>query len=233
MSKYNLHKDMILKVATALGPELCKEVAFVGGSTTGLLLTDQLAKEQVRYTDDVDLIVSVMGYPGWVQLQEKLRDHGFKECMEDTVICRMQLGELQVDFMPDDDTLGFNNQWYKQALTTADEYKISDGVMIRLVSPEFFVATKLEAYKGRGNNDPLESRDIEDILNIIDGRDVLLKEIGQAPEDIKHFISEEFTHLLSHSLFEYAVQNKTNGDAGREDILFSRIEALANGTFSI
>ena len=233
MSKYNLHKDMILQVAKALGPELCQEVAFVGGSTTGLLLTDQLAKEQVRYTDDVDLIVSVMGYPGWILLQEKLRDHGFKESMEDTVICRMQLGELQVDFMPDDDTLGFSNQWYKQALATADEYEISEGVMIRLVSPEFFVATKLEAYKGRGNNDPLETRDIEDLLNIIDGRDALLEEIGQAPSEIKDFIALEFTSLLDNSLFEYAVQNKTNGDTGREEILFSRIEAIANGSFSI
>ena len=233
MSKYNLHKDMILKVAKALGPELCQEVAFVGGSTTGLLLTDQLAKEQVRYTDDVDLIVSVMGYPGWVLLQEKLRDHGFKESMEDNVICRMQLGELQVDFMPDDDTLGFSNQWYKQALATAGEYEISDGVMIRLVSPEFFVATKLEAYKGRGNNDPLESRDIEDLLNIIDGRDALLEEIGQAPSEIKDFIALEFTSLLDNSLFEYAVQNKTNGETGREEILFSRIEAIASGSFSV
>ena len=233
MSKYNLHKDMILQVAKALGPELCQEVAFVGGSTTGLLLTDQLAKEQVRYTDDVDLIVSVMGYPGWVLLQERLRGHGFKESMEDTVICRMQLGELQVDFMPDDDTLGFSNQWYKQALATADEYEISEGVMIRLVSPELFVATKLEAYKGRGNNDPLESRDIEDLLNIIDGRDALLEEIGQAPSEIKDFIALEFTSLLDNSLFEYAVQNKTNGDTGREEILFSRIEAIANGSFSI
>jgi predicted nucleotidyltransferase len=233
MSKYNLHKDMILQVAKALGPELCKEVAFVGGSTTGLLLTDQLAKEQVRYTDDVDLIVSVMGYPGWILLQEKLRDHGFKESMENTVICRMQLGELQVDFMPDDDTLGFSNQWYRQALATADEYEISDGVMIRLVSPEFFVATKLEAYKGRGNNDPLESRDIEDLLNIIDGRDALLEEIDQASGEIKDFIALEFTSLLGNGLFEYAVQNKTNGNAGREEILFSRIEAIASGSFSV
>jgi len=233
MSKYNLHKDMILQVAKALGPELCQEVAFVGGSTTGLLLTDQLAKEQVRYTDDVDLIVSVMGYPGWILLQEKLRDHGFKESMENTVICRMQLGELQVDFMPDDDTLGFSNQWYRQALATADEYEISAGVMIRLVSPEFFVATKLEAYKGRGNNDPLESRDIEDLLNIIDGRDALLEEISQAPSEIKDFIALEFTNLLDNSLFEYAVQNKTNGETGREEILFSRIEAIASGSFSV
>ena len=134
-----------------------------------------------------------------------------------------------VDFMPDDDTLGFSNQWYKQALLTADDYAITDNINIRLVSPVFFVATKLEAYKGRGNNDPLESRDIEDLLNIIDGREVLPEEIKQAHEKIKSFIAVEFTNLLNNHFFEYAVQNKTNGDAAREGILFTRIEAIASG----
>ncbi len=227
MSRHNLHKEMILKVAEALGPALCQEMAFVGGSTTGLLLTDDFAKEQVRYTDDVDLIVSVVGYAGWAQLQERLRQYGFTDSMEDTVICRMRLGELQVDFMPDDDTLGFSNQWYQQALTTAENYQLSDSVQIRLVTPAYFVATKLEAYKGRGNDDPLASRDMEDLLNIIDGREVLVNELSEADPLLTEFIGAEFTQLLSNDLFEYAVQSQANSDAAREAVLFKRIEAIA------
>ena len=35
-------------------------------------------------------------------------------------ICAMALGELWVDFMPDDPAiLGFSNRWYRQALDTA------------------------------------------------------------------------------------------------------------------
>ncbi|WP_324769874.1 hypothetical protein [Pokkaliibacter plantistimulans] len=52
-------EEMLSKVATALG-ELRNEMVFVGGCTTGLLITDQLSLEQVRHTDDVDLIVSVI-----------------------------------------------------------------------------------------------------------------------------------------------------------------------------
>jgi len=44
---------MIEIVAHALGEELLSEVAFVGGCTTGLLVTD-----------DVDLIINVVGYAG-------------------------------------------------------------------------------------------------------------------------------------------------------------------------
>jgi hypothetical protein len=57
----------------------------------------------------------------------------------------------------------------------------------------------------------------------------LLEEIQQAPSEIKFFIATEFTHLLESSFFEYAVQNKANGDAGREKVLFSRIETIADG----
>ena len=60
---YNLLKEMIITVAKALGDDMLKEVAFVGGCTTGLLLTDDFSKEAVRYTDDVDLIINVVGYP--------------------------------------------------------------------------------------------------------------------------------------------------------------------------
>jgi hypothetical protein len=47
---------MIAVVARALGPDLLQKVAFVGGCTTGLLLTDAFSKQQVRHTDDVAVL---------------------------------------------------------------------------------------------------------------------------------------------------------------------------------
>ena len=56
----------------------------------------------------------------------------------------MALGELRVDFMPDDPAiLGFSNRWYRQALDTAQDFLPSPGRCIRLVTPAYFVATKL------------------------------------------------------------------------------------------
>lgn len=52
---------MLLTVARALGQDILNEVAFVGGCTTSLLITDDFSKESTRYTDDVDLIIGVMG----------------------------------------------------------------------------------------------------------------------------------------------------------------------------
>lgn len=64
MKNHKKHTDMILAVAQAIGEDMRRQVAFVGGCTTGLLLTDDYTREQVRHTDDVDLIVHVVGPVG-------------------------------------------------------------------------------------------------------------------------------------------------------------------------
>lgn len=219
---------MLEKVATALGPELCQQMTFVGGCTTGLLLTDEYTLEQVRLTDDVDLIVHTMGYNAFHVLQEQLKKQGFSipASTDDAPICAMNLGDLRVDFMPDDDSLGFTNRWYKDAMATASSYSLTDSLSIRLVSPVYFVTTKLEAYKGRGHNDPLGSRDVEDILNLVDGRERLLEEIKAAPVDVQSYIAKEISRLLRVSDFEYAVQSQARGNAQRADVLFERLDAL-------
>lgn len=102
MSALEAAEEMLSLVAKALGPELLDSVAFVGDRTTGFHLSDRLAAQNVRFTDDVDLIVDVVGRIEWYQFQSTLRDLGFTESPLDDVTCRMRLGELKVDFMPDD-----------------------------------------------------------------------------------------------------------------------------------
>jgi len=225
MTGFNLYQQMIETVAQALGEELLQQVAFVGGCTTGLLLTDAFTLEQVRYTDDVDLIVPVVSYAGWVRLQTLLGDRGFiEDNSEETVICRMLLGELKVDFMPAGNTLGFSNPWYKDALATASPYTLPSGIVIRLIQAVYFVATKLEAYQSRGSNDPMGSHDIEDLLNLFDGRPSLLSELQQAEQNIRTYIADQLAELLNHSEFEYAVQATALGNRDREHELFRRLE---------
>ena len=184
MNHFNYYKQMIVQVAEALGSELLSQVVFIGGCATGLLITDDFTREQVRYTDDVDMIVHIMSYSDWAKLQKQLREKGFSH-NQDGPVCGMKLGELKVDFMPDNrDILGFSNCWYNDAYKSAESYEI-DGYIINLVRPIYFVATKLEAYLGRGNNDPLSSHDMEDLLNLFDGREELVDEIEKAPAELR------------------------------------------------
>ena len=230
MNTINLQKEMLIKVATALGDELIKSVVFVGGCTTGLLVTDEFTKEQIRYTDDVDLIVDIMGYAAWVDLQEQLKGKGFSIDMGEEIMCRMILDNLKVDFMPvDEKTLGFTNIWYKDAVATAQDYKLNETLTIKLISPEYFVATKLEAYLGRGKGDALSSHDIEDLLNIFDGRTSIVEDILSAQEKLRDYISQQLQLLLDDSNFEYAVQATARNDSARELLIFERLEGcIAN-----
>lgn len=224
MNIINTQIDMLSRVAFALG-DLLPEVVFIGGCTTGLFLTDEFTKEQVRYTDDVDLIVHVGSYSEWYSLVEKLRGRGFRESMEEDVICRLMLGNLKVDFMPDDENaLSFGNRWYRDAMRSARDYVISELLTIKLVEPVYFVATKLEAYIGRGNGDVLASHDIEDLVNVFNGREEIVAEIQGTEGELRQFISNEIKKLLVDSNFEYVVQNAA-GTSKREQLVFSRIEA--------
>lgn len=220
-------RGMIEKVARALGDELLAEVAFVGGCTTGLLITDRVTLDGVRATDDVDLIVNVVGYSGWSDFQNRLLKKGFSTSMEDEIICRLRLGDLKVDFMPDDEKiLGFSNRWYQQALANTQNYQLTDDLIIRLLSPPYFIATKLEAYKGRGENDLLASRDIEDILNIVDGRPELINDLKATDPQVRSYIAEEIAALLKDEMIDYAVQGMVVGGAARQQVVFSRLEAI-------
>lgn len=229
MSRYTDLEQMLVIVAQALGDELLQQVVFVGGCATGLLITDKATLEAVRYTDDVDLITHVIGYGQWVKFQERLRERGFVVSSDDNVICRMRLGELKVDFMPDDAAiLGFSNRWYTDALEHSKNVILSDGTKIRLITPSYFIATKLEAYIGRGNNDPLASHDIEDLLNVVDGCEALPKELEQAEPILKTYIAKQISFLLKHRDFEYAVQATARNNPDREATIFRRLDDLAD-----
>lgn len=125
------------------------------------------------------------------------------EAAEEDVICRMRLGRLNVDFMPDDAAiLGFSNRWYAGGIDTAVASSLEPGLDIRILTPPMFLANKLEAFAGRGNNDLFASRDAEDILLIVDGRPNLADEIAAAPGAVKQFISQGFRNLMEHADFE-------------------------------
>jgi predicted nucleotidyltransferase len=218
---------MLETVAAALGDDLRDRVVFVGGCTTALLITDPITLEDVRATDDVDLIVDLAGYAAWTQLQEQLRAKGFSESHEDEVICRMRLGELKVDFMPDDEAiLGFSNRWYAKGIETAVTQALTPALTIKHLSPALFIATKLEAYRGRGDGDLFGSRDVEDILLLVDGRAELQAEVQAADQDVRSYIAAQFRELQQGYDFEYFLTGNIRGPAGRAEIVRARFAAI-------
>lgn len=219
---------MLEQTANALGPDLVAKSAFVGGCVVGLLLTDDYTKEQVRATDDVDLIIDVLNHAAYFHLAEQLRQRGFRESPEDDIQCRWRLRELIVDVMPTDERiLGFTNRWYKNAIDSAVRYELSNDQSIRVVSPPYFVATKIEAFNGRGKGDFLESRDIEDIITLVDGRDELANEIMQVGGALRSYIARYFTEFLNAKDFDYAVESAVRSDSERAQVVIERFTSMS------
>lgn len=75
------------------------------------------------------------------------------------------------------------------------------GLRIRLLSAVAFVATKLEAFASRGKGDFLASHDLEDVLNVVDGRDELVEELRAAPAALRAAVARTFASLLAQPDF--------------------------------
>ncbi|WP_297925121.1 nucleotidyl transferase AbiEii/AbiGii toxin family protein [uncultured Agitococcus sp.] len=228
MNNQKVMIEMIDVVAQSLGDDLLEKVVFVGGCTTALLVDDVVTLQHIRSTEDVDMIVEVLSKSEYQDLCQKLRQRGFKESVEDDVICRWRLGSMIVDVMPtDQEILGFSNIWYPEAVEFAKSYQLPSNRIIRVVSPTYFLATKIEAFAGRGNNDFLVSQDIEDILSLIDGCSSLIADLHAANKKVKSAIAAAIQTFLNESDFEYQVQSVAQ-DRQHENLLFERLIEISH-----
>jgi predicted nucleotidyltransferase len=221
---------MVDRVARRLG-RLKEEVAFVGGAVTALLITDPAAPPP-RPTDDVDAIVEVATQAKYRELADRLRALGFREdTSERAPVCRWLVEGIRVDVMPTSEALlGFSNRWYSAALQSAAEREISPGLTVRVVTAPYFLATKIEAYKGRGEGDFAVSHDIEDVVALIDGRAELVDECAKSPKGLREYIATEIAALLSTAGFREAVAGHLPGDSpsqARVPLVLARLGELA------
>lgn len=130
----------------------------------------------------------------------------------------------------DEDVLGFSNRWYPSAIETAQTHSVAAN-NLRIVTPVYFVATKLGAFHGRGANDVALSHDVEDIVALIDGRAEIVDEIANANADVRKYIASEIDALLKNEDFLEALPGFLLPDAAsqaRRPSLEQRLRAIAS-----
>ena len=218
-------------IAEAIG-ELADDLVFVGGCAAGLLITDPAAPP-VRVTYDVDLLVQVASRADYHHTEKRLAAKGFTHDLSpDAPICRWVFNALEVDLMPTDASiLGFSNRWYTHAIETATLLPLPSGRRIRLIAAPAFIATKFEAFNDRGKRDMLGSHDLEDILNIVEGRLTLVTEIEAEPATVRTYIREAFAALQAQPNFGDYLPGLLAPDAlldARTAIVRRRIDAISS-----
>ena len=197
----NPNIELLTSIANAMGA-LREQVVFVGGCATGLLITQPLVAD-ARASEDVDAIVEVASLVGYHALAAQLMEQGFKQTMADnTPPFRWYWNGMQLDLVPlDEKVLGFANRWYKPGFEAAITAALPSGLQLRHLSAPYFMATKLEAFKDRGNDDVYLSHDLEDVITVVDGREELISELTSAPPDVRDFVAHTLGGILRHTDF--------------------------------
>lgn len=146
-------------------------------------MTDSLLLD-VRPTKDVDCIVDIVSKSEYYKFAKKLEKQGFKQSMNESVICRWHYDDVILDAMPtDEEILTFGNRWYKEAITKSIAHQLADDLIVKSVTAPYLLATKIEAFHARGNRDFLASHDFEDIINVISGRVEIAEEVNSEDEE--------------------------------------------------
>ncbi|UFH49921.1 hypothetical protein LN139_00575 [Pseudomonas sp. KNUC1026] len=187
--------------------------------------------DDIRSTDDVDLVIELGGIADWQKLTERLARKGFKITPEHSdVTCRFVFNDIIVDVMPSvKEILGYENRWFVDGLAHAYTTTIPSGFAIKIFKPTYFVATKLEAFKGRGKGDAYH-KDVEDIIVVVDGRERLHEEVAQADQALRAYIASGISGLLKLDNLAHVIDSSHSvvSNPGRGKVIFERLKRLSN-----
>lgn len=188
---------LVAQVAKGL-KELNGKMVFIGGAVISLY-TDDPAAEEIRPTVDIDMTINLANYAEWAQMQERLSELEFYPDPQGQSICSYKYQNIAIDIMPaEDSSIGISNIWYIPGFKYLQQITLEEGTSINILPAPYFLATKLEAFKDRGNNDFYGSHDFEDIIYLIDNRTTIVEEILKSDEDLKQYIKQELTAIKSH-----------------------------------
>ena len=114
-------------------------------------------------------------------------------------------------------------------MQSAIHHVLARSVQIRMVTAPYFLATKLEAFKGRGAGD-YTSHDLEDLLAVVDGREGLLEEVRADTMELREYLAAEIGALLKEPRFLDALPGHLLPDdasQARIPLLMQRLKGLS------
>ena len=214
--------ELLTRIALLLGEELLSEVAFMGAMTTSLLVHEPLNRLK-----DAHVVTQVLNAGDWPVFHKALQQRGFRLYAKDGLPYRMENDGLVVDFLPNHESVaGYVNRCYRYALGSAEWFILENDLKIKLVTPVWCMATKLEIWKGKGSNHAMISYDMEDIFNLMTGRVKLVNEIRGAEPDVTNFILRGLEALLETDGFEDALSFITSGNIQRQALIFEFLKTM-------
>ncbi len=201
---------------------------FTGGGIVSMLITDPEAP-QALFTKDVDLVLEIASHPEFFAMEKALEGVGFRRPHDEEAEMMVSwewegvrvdsLPHRSIQFMP-------HNRWFVFLMKDAEQVEVLPGCRAWRASAPCFLATKFEAFFSRGMNNFLKSKDIGDILAVVNGRSELLQEIQQAVPDVRGFLRQKFGWLLEQRHFMECLSDLVP-EKLREETVIKRMRAIA------
>jgi hypothetical protein len=210
--------EFIKVIAKAL-EDLKTQAVFVGGSTLPFYLPKEM-KSAARPTEDIDVVVEVVGLAKKVDFEEALRKKGFKnDTRKGAHTNRWKYKDITVDIMgTEEKTFGFTNQWYAEGVENSWAQTL--GIQkIKILTLPYFIATKLEAFNNRGGGDFIGSHDLEDIIAVLDMSETTLFEdlLPKLSDKVSHFLKSELSSFSKAGNFLNALPGHISDRVNSED----------------
>lgn len=145
---------------------------------------------------------------------------------EGAPVCRWVYKQwLKVDIMSSDGTImGFTNKWYREGIEKSIKLE-TPLPEVKIFPFSYFLATKLEAFQGRGHEDYLGSHDMEDIISILEvgEKEVIKASLIRASKGLKDYLKKKLSDLLNNEDFKDAlpgaVFNRLNPAEGAKNVI--------------
>lgn len=103
-----------------------------------------------------------------------------------------------------------------------------------MVTGPCFLATKLDAFAGRGRGDFVASHDMEDIVAVLYDRPEIVDDVGNSASALVEFLSARFAALITDRGFMAALPGHLPGDQANQlriPVVIERIKAIAGARF--
>lgn len=200
--------EMLQIISNGLG-DLVHKAVFVGGSILDLYITDGAAPEN-HPTGEVDVIISVPSMFEYYEWEKAIEVRGFEKLgpLANGNGAQWKFGGARMNTVPMyADITGFRNRWYEEGIFHAQSFQLPNENAIRIFSPAYFIASKIEAYRNRGNNDFRMSEDFEDIVYMLDNRAEVKTDIFNSFYEVRNYIQLHFREFLSSIELEEGIYN--------------------------
>lgn len=207
--------------------------ALIGGSAINYLVEQGYAS---RPTLDIDIVVEIATRMEYSALDRKLEKCGFHHNIidENAPRCSWRLDGMdgiRVDVLPSSpeaDDCG--SRWFVEAFKNLETATTANGTAFHVIDPAHLLATKLEAFFSRGNGDYLNSKDMEDIVTLVEGCPQLFDSLQLASECLRLFVAGRIRRLLDSSSFRESIAGlvSPHSPAGNEDYVIHALTMISN-----